>query len=160
MFKRSLMVLIAFVACVVLAMTYPVRSISTWIDPVSGSVKFETSWLFIPTRTRIETSELERWIVAHEGCHNPQWHFLNENYRLISGRFAGCGVGRTPKIFPIHAGDSNTRFVHVATDAEIVEFVRAMRSGTPDEQERAVDEAGKILERGYGSPTAAPAGPS
>jgi hypothetical protein len=139
--------LIAVVVCVVLLGTYPVRTHSVWVDPVSGSIKSQSSWLFVPTKTTIEQSELERWIVAHEGFHNSQWHFLNENYRLITGKFAGCGVGLTPKIFPFHAGDFNTHFVRNATDAEIAEFVRVMRHGTPDEQEKAVEEAGKILYR-------------
>ncbi|APW59057.1 hypothetical protein [Paludisphaera borealis] len=144
---RTRACLIAIPVCTILAFVLPVRSDHDWIDPVSGSMKFRTSLLFIPVKTRIEQSELERWIVAHEGAHVSQWRSLSDVASTISGQVIARGCNLSPAIHQFHVRDLNTRFVRNATDAEIAEFVRVMRHGTRDEQAQAVDEASKILDR-------------
>jgi len=138
------------VASAVLALTFPVRYDRMWVDPVSGSLKLQTSSFYFPSPARVQQSELERWIIAHEGFHDSEWQFVNETYRMLSGRRAGCGAGRTPRIFHLYLGDHGLKnFVRNATDEEIAEFVRVMRHGTRIEQEQAVEKAGTILERAY-----------
>jgi hypothetical protein len=147
MWHRLWVCVVTVVVCVLLALTIPVRSDRLWVDPVSGSVKWQTVWLGVPGSIRVNQSDLERWIVAHAGSHDPEWLFVNETIRTISGRWAGCGVGQTPKIFSrFLVGDGLKRFVRNGTDAEIAKFVGAMRKGTPDEQTQAVDEAVRIVE--------------
>lgn len=71
MWKRLLVSLIAVVICIALAFVLPVRTEHIAIDPVSGSMKFRTSVLLIPVKTRVERSKLERWIIEHEGAYSP-----------------------------------------------------------------------------------------
>lgn len=130
--------------CVVLAFVLPVRSERDAIDPVSGSMESRASVMLIPVRTRIEQSELERWIIKNEGAYSPQWRTLSDIAMTISGRVISRGCGLAPAIYTLRAGDLNTRFARSATDEEIAEFLRTMRNGTPDEQRDAVDEALKI----------------
>jgi hypothetical protein len=138
--------LITAVVCLVLALTFPVRSDRFWVDPVSGSTKSQTMLFFVSSPYRVRQSELERWIIAHEGFHDSDWQFVNETHRMISGRWAGCGVGRAPKILSLLPVDVGlARLVHNATDEEIAEFVRVMKHGTPDEQTQTLEEAGAII---------------
>lgn len=53
----------------------------------------------------------------------------------------GRGCGRTPEIYSLHMGKLDARFVEVAADSEIAEFVRVMRTGTADEKRQAVEAA-------------------
>jgi hypothetical protein len=120
----------------------PCHSDLGWIDPVTGSMKYQTRIYLVPVWTSIESSDIEKWIVRREGKCSHDWQILyNTSTTLFGGRSRGCSSG--PEIYPLHAGVGglNASFVHNATDQEIAEFVRIMRTGTAAEKEQAAEAA-------------------
>ena len=121
----------------------PFRSFLCWVDPVTGSVKWQVRYFEIPISTQVTTSALERWILRREGRYSPRWQFVSDTSQTLFQTCHGCGA--TPPIYPFHAGEVNDAFVRVASDSEIAEFVDIIRTGTLAQQEQAVDQASNIL---------------
>jgi hypothetical protein len=143
MSRRSLPLTVLVFALPIAIVAVPPRHDRGWIDPVTGSMKTESSVLFITTSSDIKQSALERWISAHEGEYKNQWRFLHDTSRSALGTTFACGS--TPEIYQLNASiELNEGFVRSATDATIAEFVRVMRGGTPEERKRAVGEACNI----------------
>jgi hypothetical protein len=139
--NRLAALLVAFVfTWAILAI--PVRTDTIWIDSVSGSMKSRTMWVgFVTTPSRVERSAVGEWIVKREGSLHPDWRFLTRRYRSLVGATLGRGCALAPEVYPLHAGENNTRYVRAATATELAEFVRTMRNGTAAEKEQAVDTA-------------------
>src|ERR1700733_15094707 len=141
MLSRRATILI-LVVCLIPAGILPCHSDLGWIDPVTGSMKYQTRIFLVPVWTSIESSDIEKWVVSREGKCSHDWQILyNTSTTLLGRRSRGCGRG--PEIYPLHAGlgGLNTGFVHNATDREIAEFVRIMRTGTAAEKEEAAEAA-------------------
>jgi hypothetical protein len=146
MFRRSLIpiaVVIALLASLVV-FNVPVQHNRGWIDPVTGSMKTESSLLFVTTSLEIKKSALERWIVVQAGQYVNDWRFLYDISRAVFGNVTAHACGLAPDIYALEARDLNDRFVSSATDEMITEFVRVMRNGTDSDRERAVDAACRI----------------
>jgi hypothetical protein len=140
MSRRWLTLTVLVFALPIAIVIVPPRHDRAWIDPVTGSMKSESSVLFITISSEIKESALQRWIIAHEGQYKNQWRFLHDTSRSALGTTFACGS--TPEIYPLNAGSElNESFVRSATDATIADFVRVMRDGTPEERKRAVGEA-------------------
>jgi hypothetical protein len=134
---RTLIVAVAL-AALIFGAGRTVSGYRIWIDPVTGSMKHESSFLIFPNSTEVSRSELERWIIRHEGAYKPRWDHLSTGTRTLFGRSFACSL--SPPIFPLQ-GRVNAEFVRSSTDREIVEFVRIMRTGTEEEQKQAVNAA-------------------
>jgi hypothetical protein len=154
MVRRFLIASVAIVAGGLFAWNFPVRSDRIWIDPITGSMRGRTDWLFFSTPPRLEPSAIERWIIKHEGRYDPDWHMLTRAEKNVLGRTVARGCAAAPAIYPLHAGDLNDRYVSTATDSDIGEFVRVMKEGTGSERERAVEAACKGTIEGRGRPAA------
>jgi hypothetical protein len=129
------------IAGFLLLVPLPVGTDQLWIDPVSGSHRTVTSYLGVPIRSRITPSALERWIIDHEGACTSKWHLLSRASFTIFGGYLAVGCREAPPICLVayHAdGGLLTKFIKQASDAEIAEFLRMMRTGTRPEQEAAV----------------------
>lgn len=147
-FRRGLIVLVATLVGVVVVSNFPMREDRIWIDPVSGSMKYQTRWLFFGMAPRVEHSAIERWIVAHEGSYDPGWRSLSVGWRTIFGKIFGRGCSIAPEVYPLHHREFNAGFVRVASNAEVAEFVRIMRMGTASEKEQAVASACQKVQDG------------
>lgn len=131
-----------------LASTLPYRRVVSRIDPVTGSMKYETRRFFVCVSRGTEQSAIERWILRHEGVYSSTWRSLSDTSCFaIDGPCFSCS--RAPEIFPLRTGDLNDDFVRRASDAEIAALVRIMRGGTAAERERAVESA---CEKALGDP--------
>jgi len=139
--KRVALIVAAGSALAAATANLPLRTDSLWIDSVTGSMKGQTFWLIFGTRPRVHQSALHQWVATHQGPYTPQWCFLSESYKTVFGRTVGRGCALAPEIYPLHMDKLNTRFVETASDSEIAEFVRIMRTGTAEEKRVAVDAA-------------------
>jgi hypothetical protein len=137
---RGWLRILMLVVCLIPAALLPYHSDLGWIDPVTGSMKRQTRIFLVPVWTSVESSDLEKWIIGREGTYSNDWQFLhNTSTTLLHGRCHGCA--HAPEIYHLHAGGMNSNFVRNASDAEIGEFVRIMRTGTSVEKEQAVQAA-------------------
>ena len=93
-FRRILIPLVVAQAGIVVMSSLPVRDDRIWIDPVSGSMKYQTSWLFLGLARRVERSAIERWIVTHEGPYRPGSRSSRIRGRSSAGR---SGLGARPR---------------------------------------------------------------
>jgi hypothetical protein len=135
-------VLFAILTCAVFSTMIEVQSHAIWIDPVTGSVKIQKDWLGFGWPPVIQVSSIERWVIDHEGVHRPRWKFLTRATFSITGKFLAVGCSTSaPEIYRLHDSDLNSGYVRTASDTEIAEFVRIMRTGTASEQKQAVSVA-------------------
>jgi hypothetical protein len=128
-----------FVALVFVTLV-PFRNDAAWIDPVTGTMKYEKRRLIFRSTTEEPPTALERWIVQAEGKHVRNWRFLHRETSALLYAGSYASGGHFP-VYPLHEDVLNTSFVRRSTDAELARFVRTMRSGTPDEMQAAVDAA-------------------
>ncbi len=134
---RWISLAVAICAALMTAGVVPLRQSQSWFDPVTGSMKHQTWLVSIPMPSTESHSEIERWIVRHEGSHRPRWQTLGISVEML---FGGPRIGCTSGI-PIYRllwGDYCADFVRESTDQEIAKFVHIMRTGTEDEQRQAV----------------------
>ena len=143
--RRCLMLAIPFVFALV-TLFAPSRREMGWIDAVSGSMKHQTQWLLsdwivFETRSVMERSALEEWIIEHEGIHRHDWRHVNGTRTTLWSR--EFGHDQAPAIYQLRRVLDD--YVRLASDEEIAEFVRQMRTGTEAEQEAAVEQAFAIV---------------
>lgn len=127
-----------------LACIIPVRDQVIRIDSVTGSEMTKDRWFGITTKTVVKPTAIEAWIVRREGKHRPTWAFLSVRSRSLVGNLISIGCGMAPPSYPLHYAGLNEAFVARASDRQIAEFVRVMRTGTDAEREKAVDVACRI----------------
>ncbi len=139
--RRILIAILVLIAAMLAAWIVPVRNDRIWIDSVTGSMKQQTCWFFVCQTSEEKPSAIEHWITQHEGTHKADWRFLSRTSKNLFGNVVSRGCALAPEIDPLHQADLNTSFVHAATDAEVREFVRTMRTGSPRERTRAVELA-------------------
>jgi hypothetical protein len=138
--SRRWLTILVLVPGLLLAGTLPYHSELGLIDPVTGSMKYQTQCFLVPVSTVVEQSAVERWIIRHEGGYTNSWRFLHDtSSAIVYGRAYACSL--SPDIYLLHAGKLNDDFVRRASDAEIAEFVRNMRAGTAAERKQAVESA-------------------
>lgn len=126
---------------VMAAASLRLRGDAIWIDAVTGSAKFQTTWLVISTAPRFEISALGRWVVDHEGGLTPDWCFVTRTHRNVFGEIVGRGCGHCPEISHLRSGDLDDAYVRAASDRLIGEFVRIMRQGSESERRQAIEAA-------------------
>jgi len=114
------------------------------IDSVSGSIMADRYLLFLRTHHVFVQSAIEQRATREEGGYVHDWRFLNETGRTIWDRWCSCGVGLTPPVYELRAGELNERFARSATDQEFHEFLHAMRAGNADQQKEALQKAVRI----------------
>jgi hypothetical protein len=134
-------VLFAILTCAVFSTMIEVQSRAIWIDPVTGSVKMQKHWLGFGCPPVIQVSSIERWVIDHEGVHRPRWKFLTRATFSITGKFLAVACSSAPEIYRLDDSELNSGYVRTASDTEIAEFVRIMRTGTASEQKQAVSVA-------------------
>jgi hypothetical protein len=128
-------ILPSIVALLLIGTVVPYRNDLGWVDPVTGSVRFQRRWFLIPTSTVVHTTVIEEWIVRHEGRYKPSWQFIFDTSSTWLGRGHACDTA--PESYSVHLVDRD--FVRISTDAEIDEFVRVMRKGTKDDRKKVVE---------------------
>jgi hypothetical protein len=127
------------VALIVLALI-PSRSDTTWIDPVTGSVKHQRSWWIYSRAPVVEISELERWVIRRQGVHARTWTFVSRSRQTIFNQGLSIGCAEAP-MYLLRAGDRNDRFIKQSTDKQIDQLVQVMRTGTESEKRAAIRSA-------------------
>lgn len=138
--RIELAIVVLLVSCLLAMDVGPKRHHFMWIDTVAGSIKREVR--FLKPTIEIQRSSLEKWIIDHEGAYENQWRLQNSTtYTFYGRRVSSVGCIRRQAIYRLQAGDKNDAFVRAASDAEIAELVQVMRTGTDEEQEKAVDAA-------------------
>ena len=130
------------VALLLLATLVPYRNDLGWIDPVTGSARFQTRRFLVPTSTIVHRSAIEDWIVRREGRYEANWKPIFDTSSKLLGRCRACGM--PPESYEVGLFDKT--FVRDSSDAEISKFVQIMRHGTKSERRNAVDALGeKVL---------------
>jgi hypothetical protein len=112
-----------------------------WIDPVTGSLKYQTRWFGVSTSTTVEQSAIEKWIIAHEGQCSNTWTLLFDTSRNVWGGVYSRGCGQAPEIYELQTGELNDLFVQTASNDEVSEFLNVMRGGSDDEKRQRVRAA-------------------
>ena len=117
-----------------------VRRVESRIDPVTGSVRWKTVWPFgITSGRRVDVSPLETRLANSGIPWTPSWRFGHRTRYNLFGAAVCVECGSAPPVYqlrPVAQG-----FAAAATDAELLEFVRVLRTGTDAEQRAAVDAA-------------------
>jgi hypothetical protein len=134
---RAIDVSIAIVTAMVLLVLIPTRSDTTWVDPVTGSVKRQASWLIYQRTPVVEPSALERWIIRREGSHVPTWEHVSTSSWNCYGLPESVSLGHQ-MMNRLHAGERNDRFVRASTDEQLARFVQVLRTGSRAEREEAI----------------------
>ena len=139
---RSLLLAVAGLGLLFASWMFDARHDRGWIDPVTGSMKRQTTWFGIGSPI-VERSAIEKWIVRRDGHYVNQWKFLHDTSKSLFGIPICFGCGRAPEIYSLSAGEFNDRFVARATDQEIGDFVAVMETGSSDQKLKAVEAATK-----------------
>lgn len=122
-----------------------------WVDAVTGSYRSETDWVFgFTSAERVVPSALEARLTQMGVVVPRDWRNVKGTLFNGLGRGIGNSHGSAPAIYPLRIGDLMKRYVDASTDAEILEFVRIMQTGTEDEQEAAVEAAADKAWATYG----------
>lgn len=131
----------------IVSLTVPVRQVETRMDAVSGSMSSKTVWLFgVTSSPRVEISPLEIRLKKSGIEWTPSWQFLHNTHTNIFGSATCRECGSTPLIYELRS--VQPEFATAATDSQLNEFVRVMKSGTDDEQKAAVEKAVNTLLHG------------
>ena len=130
-------------AVLLLALAAPsitTRQDESQIDAVTGSITWKTIWLFgITSGPSTDISPLELRLKTSGIAWTPSWQFLGSTGSNVYGRLRWCARGSTPAIY--HLRLVLQPFAAASTDAELRDFVRIMQTGTPAQQQAAVDAA-------------------
>jgi hypothetical protein len=115
--------------------------VSSRIDVVTGSMKWETTGLFgLYSTTRADVSPLETKLKIRGIQWTPSWQFLSTTYKNLFGRSIVFEDSSVPPIYTLRP--ILKEFAAIATDAELRDFVRVMQSGTEAEQRTLIDAIG------------------
>ena len=131
-------ILVAMVA--ILETTTAARYQTTWICARTGSLRFGTRWAIGgETAWRDERSALEDWMRAHDMKIVHDWQRIDRTGRsLILERWvSSTSFGDMPPIIGLER-ELLTRFVHIATDEHIREFVETFQGNDLGAQKRAI----------------------
>jgi hypothetical protein len=137
--RRALLVIAGVLVILLFALVATPRHNLGWIHPVTGSMKSQTRWFGLVASTTIDQSAIENWIIRREGKYENSWARLHDPGSAIWGRSFACR--RAASIYDLQAGEFNNAFLRLASESEIAEFVRVMRSGTDAEKRQAVKTA-------------------
>jgi len=138
MLRTPFILVIATVLGLIALGNVPYQTERLWIDPITGSTKTQTCWLFVCQNPVIKRTALEDWIVAHEGAYQPAWKRLSTLSRNGLGQVCrACSMA--PAIHQLCSSGLLADYVRDSPDPEIREFVRVMRQAPSPEQERAVE---------------------
>jgi hypothetical protein len=139
--RRTVIMLIAIVLgliALLAAPVIPIRYSESWIDPVTGSEKSQTTWVFGLTRgPRYTVSPLETRLRQIGYSYTPAWQFLSRDQVNISSHH--IEDGSAPPIYRLEV--VLKPFVEVSTPDELRKFADTMQSGTEQQQKAAVDAA-------------------
>jgi hypothetical protein len=115
------------------------RRVETRIDPISGSMSYQTVWwLGITSGTSTDVSPLESRLNRSGIQWTRSWQFLtSKEYKLFVLTMRGCSS--TPPIYQLRPVLKD--FANASTDRELRDFVRVMQSGTQAAQTAAIDAA-------------------
>jgi len=134
--------IVLVVALVAIGLFVEVREVRRNIDLVTGSMNVKTTWLFglFSTQTH-NPSPLELRLKKSGLVYTPSWQgFGQVNYNAFGiETFRGCGS--TPPIYRLSS--LHTQFARLATDEELVAFVKVMQSGSDDEQDALIRATNK-----------------
>lgn len=117
----------------------PYRTLTVWIDPVTGSIKTQKCQFPFFAQPVVTHSAIESWLVRNEGGYSPSWQCLSETSDTPFGRFRGCSSA--PAIYVFHSERKNILFVQMLSHQEIAGFVRVMRTGSEPQKRAAVETA-------------------
>lgn len=111
-----------------------------WCDPVTGSLRHRTVWpLGLTAGWRHETSPLETRL-REIGCDTPpDWRKLSTRRRKLFELEFACGTA--PPIYEIRTLLQG--FVLTSSPDELCRFAEVLRTGSDQEQEAAVRDAGE-----------------
>ncbi|HEY5314803.1 MAG TPA: hypothetical protein VIK18_19875 [Pirellulales bacterium] len=120
-----------------------------WIDPLTGSLKYQTRWLGFPTTTALEQSAIEKWLVRRDGQYSNRWVCLYDTSKKTWGQPTLFACGRAPEIYDLRAGSLNDAFAHRASDLQMDAFLHIMQVGSEAEKCTAVQTAIQKAIKGY-----------
>lgn len=127
-----------------------VRRSTLRVDAVTGSTEWQTTWLGLIQRTpTCSVSPLELRLRRASIQWTRDWRVLSVIDKTVLNRVTSRGCAPAPpvhEIIPVLA-----QFASASTDAELRDFVRAMQSGTGEEQHAAVNAAIEKAESVMGS---------
>jgi len=146
--KRSVFVLLApFLAALSVAATFfiTVRTVSAWMDPVTGARKVETSIAWgLSTETTIEEPAMFKRLRELRPDYQANWRFTSRTPYDIWGRpqlFACGSLPRTVEFRPLL--DAWSR---VATDEEFLRSIDLLASDDPRQFDEAVQTMANRLD--------------
>jgi hypothetical protein len=117
-----------------------VRQVESEMDAVTGSMSWKTTWLGgFTTGPRFDISPLEIRLKRDGIPWTPSWQLLHNTHRNIFGRANCYECGDAPAI--LYLRPVNKEFTTASTDAQLLEFINVMHSGSEAERKAAVDEA-------------------
>jgi hypothetical protein len=140
MTKRILTFVAVAIGIAWIVINLPLRHDRTWIDPITGSMKYETSVLVFST-TRVDKSALHLWAEKDTASYKPKWHFLCETTKNVFDQPLAAGASPAPTIYELQTGKWNSEFVRRSSDQELTDFVKAMQHGDEVECKKLVDAA-------------------
>lgn len=138
-------VVVASLICAICSFVVATTGVRTWrlsCDQITGTVRTQTWWFGTLTATNLRTSTLEAWIVRHEKSYTPTWQNLSIHKFNLFGFMLSRGCSNAP---PSHliGHDLIDNFVREAPEAKVAALVATMRTGTPAQQEAAIEAAGR-----------------
>ena len=127
---------VGVVVAVLLMLSVTVRERVMEVDAVTGSARFQSQWLGISMGWRHEASVLEKRLAERGVSWNADWRFVSARGSNLLGWRTQRSCGRLPRV---RCGSMDA-FVARATDEQLRGFVRAMETGTDQEQAAMVEE--------------------
>jgi hypothetical protein len=109
------------------------------MDPVTGSLKRQSSFFGVKTDPVVEMSELEIRLLKSDSAFLNQWQFLSETEYNLWGQATLHSCGQTPEIYPLHNFIAD--YVQLCTDDDLERFVNELRSNDVNRQQIAVNAA-------------------
>ena len=107
----------------------------TQMCSICGSVKSETTLVFfIPISRSVKTTELGKWIIKQQKIHKHKWCSIVGNGNNIFGHTLVRAHGPAPEIHHLSTSGMLDEFIKSASDEEIGQFVKTMKTGTRDEK--------------------------
>lgn len=135
------LVLVALLGLAVVGLPFvSVRQTRSRMDAVTGSMEWQTTWpLGITWGPRVTPSPLELRLRQRGIPWTRDWQFLHNTHRILIGTATCYECGSAPAIYQLKP--VLQQYADRATDTELREFVRVMRSGTKDQRDAAVRAA-------------------
>jgi hypothetical protein len=114
-----------------------------WTDPVTGSRKSQTKFLFLQIRQTREISPLQTWMDEHHIAYQQQWQFLARSGESLFGRTLMRGCGSAPPNYSLLTFMED--YLKLAGESQIRELIHILQTGTQEQQQAAVDQANKLV---------------